>query len=222
MLAKEKRNYHPIKEYLESVKDKEKIDITKLATYFFGKSLNGEKCNKAFYDMLIASVSRIYEPGYKCDNTFVLVGPSPSMKSTFFENLFGKDFFEDLVVLKENNVFLKSAHEHWCCEVDLKYWDNKKENTECFKNFLFRNEDAFKKQNETTVKNYKRPFIFVITCNDYIFFRKVIHDDRFCLMLMNRFPDILEVKKLRDSIWSTALEHYQKRLESTEKKALDT
>ena len=85
-------SYHPIKEYLETLKwDGIKRIDTAFADYFGAKpSKYNAMCMRL---ILLGAIERIYEPGCKFDCMVILKGAQGLGKSTFFRYVCGQDKF---------------------------------------------------------------------------------------------------------------------------------
>jgi predicted P-loop ATPase len=208
-IAQDERAYHPVKDYLESVRTHPQVDITKLATALFGTK--NPIYDEFVFNTLIAAVARIYQPGCKFDNVLVLKGAQHCMKSTFFLELFGRDWFTDSVNLTEKNAkdTLLTAHQHWCCELaELETMTTKRECGE-LKKWFSKRDDNFRKPYEAESHTYLRQHIYVATCNEDTFLTDSTGDRRYWIIPITSPINIADVKKYRDAIWSAALAHYE-------------
>ncbi|MDD3030661.1 MAG: virulence-associated E family protein [Alphaproteobacteria bacterium] len=130
------QKFHPVKEYLESLRwdGKRRID-----TFFirFLKLQDTPYTREVSRLTLVASVTRIYEPGHKFDYMPVLGGPQGIGKSTFIKELYG---------------------DHWFGEVDCKL-DDKREVTELLPGMWGMEApemDSFRKADSTANKKFLR------------------------------------------------------------------
>lgn len=201
--------YNPVKDYLESIKDTTippNISLDHLASRYFGTT-------EPFYDLalklhLIASIARIIEPGCKKDEVLILFGKQGSLKSTFWETLYGKDYFTDSVSGTDKDNLLK-LHSHWCCELaEIETITNKKEAGE-LKAFLSANTDCFREPYGKSSRRYKRKSIFVGSVNKESFLLDETGSRRFPVIpvAVERI-DIGQLKQERDYIWALAYQAY--------------
>lgn len=87
--------FHPVKTYLESLEWDGENRIDDFLIRFLrleDTPYNREVSRK----MLLASVTRIYEPGHKFDFITILEGPQGIRKSTFIKELYGQRWFGEL------------------------------------------------------------------------------------------------------------------------------
>ncbi|NJL69465.1 MAG: hypothetical protein HC894_27825 [Microcoleus sp. SM1_3_4] len=136
-LAKQ-RCYHPIREYLqdvaESYKDVDTSIIDNLSTELFGN--DSEICNIYMKRFLIGSVARMMRPGTKMDNALILHGAEGIKKSTFWNVLFGDDWFSDSIDDSNAKDEKMLIHEYWCLEWSEFATVYKHKDIEALKKFL--------------------------------------------------------------------------------------
>ena len=96
MQAARENEYDPVKEYLQHVSNTEELTyIDQLATTYLrpeDKHIAPTIYDKMLKCTLIAAVARVFEPGCKFDNCFVIVGKQGARKSTFWSTLGGPFF----------------------------------------------------------------------------------------------------------------------------------
>lgn len=202
-----KRSYHPVKEYLESLKLDPNFSINNLSQLYFGTI-------DPIYDLmlkihLISSIKRIYQAGCKKDEMLVLKGEQGARKSTFFKVLYGEDFFTDsLTGLDKDNLMI--LQKHWCVELaELETITGKKAAGE-LKAFMSSSEDCFRKPYGRTAHTYKRQSILVGTVNKDSFLVDETGSRRFTVIPIQCQQiniDLLEQE--RDKIWAMAYHLYQ-------------
>ena len=99
----QKRNYHPIVEFLENLENDKSIieaDINKISSTYLGTALENDLANNMMKVHLIGMVRRVFERGCKHDTCLVLKGEQGIGKSSFFKILCGEDWYCD--TLNEN------------------------------------------------------------------------------------------------------------------------
>ena len=85
--------FHPIKDYLESLKWDEKPRLDSLLTRYLGV-VDNDYTSAVSRKILCAAVARIFEPGVKFDFVLILEGKQGKGKSTFIKTL-GRHWFGD-------------------------------------------------------------------------------------------------------------------------------
>ena len=205
-LAKE-RSYHPVREYLkdvaESYKDVDLSIIDNLSTDFFGN--DSEICNTYMKRFLIGSVARMMYPGTKMDNAVILHGEEGVKKSTFWNVLFGKDWFSDSIDDSNAKDEKMLIHEYWCLEWSEFATVYKHKDIEDLKKFLAKQDDSFRKPYERGISKHKRSCVFVGTTNN----PEILQDPsgrnrRFWIINVNQEIDTARVQKIRDQLWAAA------------------
>ena len=205
-LAK-KRSYHPVREYLEDVaesyRDVDLSIIDNLSTEFFGN--DSEICNVYMRRFLIGSVARMMYPGTKMDNAVILHGNEGVKKSTFWNVLFGEDWFSDSIDDSNAKDEKMLIHEFWCLEWSEFATVYKHKDIEALKKFLAQKNDSFRKPYERGISKHKRSCVFVGTTNN----PEILQDPsgrnrRFWIINVNQEIDTAKLEKIRDQLWAAA------------------
>jgi predicted P-loop ATPase len=200
--------YHPVKRYLEEVASTvSPISLDNLSRRYFG-TLDPiyDEMLKLF---LIAAVARIYEPGCKFDNALVLQGKQYAGKSSFFEVLFGREFFTDSVrgTAKDDLLIM---HRYWCCELaEIETITGRKEVGE-LKQFLSTRIDTFREPYARTTKPRPRQGVLCGTVNPDVFLQDQTGNRRFWVIpvAIDSIP-IATLRNERDSLWAEAVRLYR-------------
>ncbi len=164
-IAANEYRYHPIQDYLNSLKWDGKERVRYALHHFLGAEVNDYN-----YEMLrlfmLGAVVRVFEPGTKFDYMLCLVGDQGAGKSTFFRFLAIKDewFTDDLRKLDDENVFRKIVG-HWIIEMSEMIATLNSKSIEESKSFITRQSDTYKVPYETHPKDYKRQCVFAGTSN---------------------------------------------------------
>ena len=116
IVANENR-YHPIRDYLNSLKWDGTERIAHVLHHFLGAAEDDYTC-EAMKIFLLGAIKRVFQPGCKFETMLCLVGGQGAGKSTFFRLLAVKDewFSDDLRRLDDDNVFRK-LQGHWIIEM---------------------------------------------------------------------------------------------------------
>lgn len=171
-----RNTFHPIKTYVESVEwdgieRAERVFITYLG------APDTHYVRQVTRKMLLAAVTRLYQPGCKFDQMLVLVGPQGAGKSSILAKL-GRDWFSDSLRTFEN----KEAGEHlqngWIFEIG-ELSAMKKSEVEEVKAFLSKTEDRYRVAYDRQVSEFPRKCVFFGTTNSREFLRDTTGNRRF-------------------------------------------
>ena len=160
--------YDPVKEYLDHVHSTEPLTyIDELATTYLrpeDKPIAPTIYDKMLKCTLIAAVARVFDPGCKFDNCFVIVGKQGARKSTFWSTL-GGHFFSDALKDISNKDSLMVLHRSWVMEFsELDFLTTRKQAGEV-KAFLSQSTDIFRVPYGKSTEVFKRRGIIVGTSN---------------------------------------------------------
>tara|TARA_Y100000004_G_scaffold94677_1_gene106082 strand:- start:3689 stop:5830 length:2142 start_codon:yes stop_codon:yes gene_type:complete len=214
--AARENEYDPVKEYLLHVSNTEELTyIDQLATTYLrpeDKPIAPTIYDKMLKCTLIAAVARVFEPGCKFDNCFVIVGKQGARKSTFWSTL-GGPFFSDALKDISNKDSLMVLHRSWIMEYsELDFLTTRKQAGEV-KAFLSQATDIFRVPYGKSTEVFKRRGIIVGTSNKT---DGLLMDDsgnrRFWICQTTRDNtnqiDCDGLLKERSSIWASAVSAY--------------
>ena len=214
--AARENEYDPVKEYLQHVSNTEELTyIDQLATTYLrpeDKPIAPTIYDKMLKCTLIAAVARVFEPGCKFDNCFVIVGKQGARKSTFWSTL-GGPFFSDALKDISNKDSLMVLHRSWIMEYsELDFLTTRKQAGEV-KAFLSQATDIFRVPYGKSTEVFKRRGIIVGTSNKT---DGLLMDDsgnrRFWICQTTRDNtnqiDCDGLLKERNSIWASAVSAY--------------
>ena len=163
------REYHPIKQIIESVEWDGKSRITSL----FVKWL---KCEDTPYTrevtrlVFAGGIHRLYDPGCKFDDVAVLIGTKQGEgKSTFARWLALKDEFFTEVNDFEGEKAMQALEGAWICEISELLALTKTKEVEAAKSFITRLNDRRKIPYDRRVTDHKRQCVFIGTTNRQAF-----------------------------------------------------
>lgn len=207
----QRKNFHPVREYLNNLKWDKVNRIDTLLIDYFGADDNAYT-RAAIRKALCAAVARIIEPGCKYDMVLILVGPQGTYKSTFVKKL-GKNWFSDTFTTVQGKEAIEQLLGSWIIEIaELSAF--KKSEAEAIKQFISKQQDKFRPAYARTVEVYKRQCIFFGTTNDTDFLRDPTGNRRFN-------PIDIHVERIKksviddlteneiDQIWAEAFELYK-------------
>ncbi|CEQ03479.1 virulence-associated protein e [[Clostridium] sordellii] len=210
-IIEKKNKYHPIIDYLNSnTWDKVSRVDTLMIDY-----LGAEDCEytrSITRKMLVAAVSRVFNPGIKFDYMLVLVGRQGIGKS-YIINLLGRAWYSDSL----NTVYGKEAYEQlqnaWIIEM-AELSATKKADAEAIKHFISKTEDSYRQAYGKRVDTFKRQCVFFGTTNENEFLKDRTGNRRYWPLMVgvnkplkNLFKDLN--KNEINQIWAEALYFYK-------------
>lgn len=210
-IIEKKNKYHPIIDYLNSnTWDKVSRVDTLMMDY-----LGAEDCEytrSITRKMLVAAVSRVFNPGIKFDYMLVLVGRQGIGKS-YIINLLGREWYSDSL----NTVYGKEAYEQlqnaWILEM-AELSATKKADAEAIKHFISKTEDSYRQAYGKRVDTFKRQCVFFGTTNENEFLKDRTGNRRYWPLMVgvnkplkNLFKDLN--KNEINQIWAEALYLYK-------------
>jgi predicted P-loop ATPase len=207
--------YHPVQDYLNSVRNAPKADITRLAsTYLRPGDLNGDQTiyDRMLYKTLVGAVKRAYEPGCQHDTCCVLKGAQGLRKTTFWRTLFRKYFSIFRGKIGDKDALL-TVHASWALE--LGELDSITSSTHAghLKNLLTTEVDHFRPPYAAKAAPCPRPSIFVGSCNRGDFLYDDTGERRWwiipCKTIGNNKIDIAALALNVDAIWAAAIAAYE-------------
>ncbi|RGX08649.1 virulence-associated E family protein [Paraclostridium sordellii] len=210
-IIEKKNKYHPIIDYLNSnTWDKVSRVDTLMIDY-----LGAEDCDytrSITRKMLVAAVSRVFNPGIKFDYMLVLVGRQGIGKS-YIINLLGREWYSDSL----NTVYGKEAYEQlqnaWILEM-AELSATKKADAEAIKHFISKTEDSYRQAYGRRVDTFKRQCVFFGTTNENEFLKDRTGNRRYWPLMVgvnkplkSLFKDLN--KNEINQIWAEALYLYK-------------
>jgi hypothetical protein len=206
----EKRSFHPIKDYINSLEWDNTPRIDNLLIDYFGAEDNLYS-KEAIRKTLVAAVARIMDPGCKFDMVLTLVGDQGTNKSSFFKIL-GKQWFSDTFMTVQGKEALEQIQGAWIIEI-AELSGFRKAEVEAVKHFLTKQEDQFRPAYARTSETFKRQCIFVGTTNKKDFLTDATGNRRFNPIDINPFnvrKDVwVDLPKEVDQIWAEAYKMYK-------------
>ena len=214
-LASQTEAYHPVRDYLESIRQEPTIDISRLASTYLRPSdleLKQTIYDRMLVKTLVGAVQRAYEPGCQHDTCLVLKGEQGIRKTSFWRTLFEPYFaiFRGKIGDKDS---LLVVHSNWALE--LGELDHITSGTHAghLKNFLTTNIDNFRTPYGPKSAPVPRPSIFVGSCNEGDFLYDNTGSRRWWIIPCEQtWPSQINTDSLaksKKSIWSSALKLYE-------------
>ena len=202
----EKKSYHPIKEYIKSLKWDGNNRIERLLVDYFGAD-NNDYTRAAIKKSLCGAVARVFHPGIKFDLVLTLIGDQGTFKSTFVKKL-GKQWFSDTFLTVQGKEAFEQIQGAWIIEM-AELSGLKKAEVETIKQFITKAEDMYRPAYGRVVETYKRQCVFFGTTNNKDFLRDATGNRRFMPIdvrpdfITKSVVDDLDEKEV-DQVWAEA------------------
>ncbi|WOE76362.1 VapE domain-containing protein [Alterisphingorhabdus coralli] len=212
----EANGFHPVREYLEKLEWDGEDRIETLFVRYFNAPDNAYSRGVA-RNMMIAAVTRIYEPGHKFDYAVILEGMQGRRKSTFIETL-SKGWFGELASDFDNtNKMVESMQNAWLMEIPELSGFSRHDNQQ-IKAFISRRVDHTRLAYARRVQDFPRQCIFIGSTNDRKYLRDETGGRRFwpveCLLPEGDTIDTEALGREVDQLWAEAVRAYRKMREA--------
>jgi len=206
-VAEESYSFHPVKEYLNSLK----WDGTSRIDHFFADHCGttydqySSFVGKSFF---ISQVARVMRPGCKLDTMPILEGSQGMGKSTLFRSLCPKEewFGDSAIDFNSKDAYIGSLGK-WIRELPELDALNKAETTKV-KGFISSPTDSYRPPYGKFNINVPRQYGFVGTTNKSNYLKDETGNRRF-LPLKCEWIDIDAIVAIRDQLWAEAVVRYQ-------------
>lgn len=207
----EKKKFHPIIDYIKSLKWDGVRRVDSLLIEYFGAEDN-PYTRAAIRKMLCAAVARVFDPGVKFDLVLILVGEQGTYKSTFVKKL-GRDWFSDTFTTVQGKESFEQLQGAWIVEI-AELSGLKKAEVETIKHYVSKREDTFRPAYGRVIETYKRQCVFFGTTNSKDFLRDPTGNRRFMPISVNQHEATKSVitdldDATIDQIWAEAYQLYK-------------
>lgn len=206
------RRYHPIQNYLNSLKWDGIERLDNLLIDYLGAE-NTEYVKTVTRKTFTAAVCRIYEPGTKCDTILVLCGEQGIGKSTLFSKM-GMGWHSDSMTIADmkDKTAAEKLQGIWIMELS-ELAGLRKVDVETVKSFLSRADDQYRIPYGAYVEAHPRRSILVGTTNTMDgFLRDITGNRRFWPVFVNGNGS-KSIWKLKDDeiaqLWAEACVRYR-------------
>lgn len=197
--------FHPVKQYLETVKWDGKERLERLFIENLGAEDNlyvREVTRKTF----VAAVARIYEPGIKFDHVLVLVGGQGIGKSRLIE-MMGREWFSDTMGNLQSKDAMENLQGVWIMELG-ELAALKRQEVDAIKLFVAKRVDQFRVAYARRVDKYPRQCIFIGTTNESEFLHDQTGNRRFWPVQCGEKRNWMLSSKDVDQLWAEACYWY--------------
>ena len=201
LVHSEEHAFHPVKDYLNSVK----WDGTPRVAVWLHNYLGAEDTDYAamvgtFF--LVSAVARVMCPPVKVDSVLILEGNQGLGKSTMCNNLFGDWFTDTPMALGEKDTF-QQMQGMWGIELAELDSFNKAENTKA-KQFFGSKVDRYRPSYGRMVQEFPRQCVFVGTTNQDRYLKDSTGNRRYWPVMCTKICQDA-IARDRDQLWAEAL-----------------
>ena len=204
----EGRAFHPVRDYLDSLKWDGKERISTWLIDYLGAENTGY--NQAIGHMfMIAMVARIYKPGCKVDYTLILEGLQGALKSTICKALAGEEWFSDaLPDITKDKECSQHIRGKWLIEIAELSSMSKSESNH-LKQFLTRQIEKYRPPYGRHEVHEPRQCVFVGTTNDFQYLKDPTGGRRFWPVKVGGNLLHEKLKADRDLLFAEAVAAYK-------------
>jgi len=206
MMVAEYQQYHPIREYLASLKWDGKYRARNWIERYMGAVET--PANRIFQlCFLISAIARVMKPGCKVDTVLILEGLQGILKSTALKVLFGDEWFTDSAFeLGSKDGFL-AMRGKWCIEM-AELDKLKKAEASKAKAFFSQRRDEYRPPYGRNMMDVPRQCVFAGTVNEGSYLVDPTGGRRYMPVKVTKINlEALQVD--RDQIWAEAFHLYQ-------------
>lgn len=200
------RSFHPVRGYLESLwwDGEERLD--NLLIDYLGAQ-DTAYTRAVTRKALVAAVARVMQPGIKYDYMLMLIGGQGIGKSKLLRKL-AKHWFSDSITSVQGKDACEALRGFWLIEMaELNAF--KKAEVEAIKNYLTKQEDAYRESYGRRTNRYPRQCVFFGTTNDRECLKDRTGARRFwAVEVTGRRVDDLDEETV-DQIWAEAQEKWK-------------
>lgn len=207
-----RHSYHPIKDYLNSLKWDGTPRLERLIIDYIGADdteLNRAMTRKHF----TAAVTRIFQPGCKYDYCLILTGPEGAGKSTLLGKM-GGSWFNDSITTTEGKEGMDQLRGAWIIEMG-ELASIKRSDVESVKAYLSKRVDIYRAAYDRRKAEHPRQCVFCGTTNEALFLKGDNGNRRFWVIAVDpalrKYKDWQEtLDRDRDQLWAEAVEYYRR------------
>lgn len=203
----ERNPFHPIRDYLSSLKWDKTDRLPTFFTDFCGVTKQTDVTSAFARNFFIAAVARIFQPGCKSDLMLVLEGEQGARKSTLASVLAGIGGYADVGTAPSDKDFFQIIQGVWIAEISEMASFAKAENSH-IKRAISVAVDRFRKSYGHNVEEFARECVFFGSVNNSDWQRDETGGRRYMPVWVADI-DIDGVKAVRDQLWAEAVFRYQ-------------
>lgn len=198
--------FHPIKDYLCTINWDGVPRIDTFLQKYMGADDN-IYITEAFRKMLVAAVTRIFEPGTKFDTALIMYSGQGAGKSTLIQHL-AKGWFNDSLTDMNGQKAYEAIEHAWIVEL-AELSALRRSEVEAVKNFISKREDTYRAAYARRTKTHRRQCVFFGSTNDPEFLKDTTGNRRFFPVEVRRNPNThllfeKEFDEVIDQLWAEA------------------
>jgi len=201
--------FHPVRDYLHSVKRDRKARIPTFFQQYFGTKADNSIARTMLAEVarmwLVSAVARIFQPGCQVDHLLVLEGAQGIYKSAAFRNLFSSEWFTDQVPSLDSKDASLQLRGKWCIEFG-EFDRLSRHESSTVKAYITRQVDTYRKPWGKITSDVPRQSVFCATVNPAQYL--VDEQNRRYWPVRCEWVDVQAMKCDRDLIWAEACELY--------------
>ena len=201
-LVARRYKFHPVRDYLRSVKWDGQPRLEAMFSTYFGSSAAGEYATKVARIFLIGAVARVMRPGCKVDTMLVLEGAQGAGKTRVTRELFGAEWYAEAMESPASKDFYQALQGRWGVEIGEMESFSKAEVNKV-KQALSAQDDTFRPSYGRYARKFPRQSVFVGTTNDEHYLRDPTGARRFLPIKVGTI-DVNAIALDRDQLWAEA------------------
>jgi predicted P-loop ATPase len=203
------QNYHPVRDWLETLKWDGHKRVDTWLTYYLGADDTpyNRAVGKAW---LVSAVARIMRPGCKADHLLILEGVQGLKKSSALKALAGERFFTDELAAVHSKDASEQLRGVWIIELaELDAHLKRAREAAEVKNFLSRTVDRYRPAYGRRVIEAPRECVFCGSVNQDEYLGDETGNRRFWPVRCGSAIDVAAIRNDRAQIWAEALKEYR-------------
>jgi predicted P-loop ATPase len=203
-VAARKNNFHPVREYLDSLQW-DGVPRVDQWLHAYGGAETTAYVQAVGSLMLVAAVRRIRTPGVKFDELVVLEGSQGTNKSSALKALAVKDawFSDDMPLNASGKEVIERQRGRWIVEC-AELQGMRKSELEHVKAFLSRQTDRARMSYDRLTTEVPRQSVFIGSTNSSRYLRDLTGARRFWPVAISKF-DVAALTQDRDQLWAEAV-----------------
>lgn len=208
VLAAWENSFHPVQEYLKGVKWDGVPRVERLFVDYLGAN-NDAYTRSVGRMMMVAAVTRVFEPGHKYDFAVILEGLQGRGKSTFIRTL-GRNWFAELEGdFHDGKEMVEKMQGAWIMEIPELSGFNRAD-VRSIKAFISRQVDKVRLAYEARAADFPRQCIFIGSTNDKEYLKDDTGGRRFWpIECRVEGIDNVKLRNNVDQLWAEAYTIYR-------------
>ena len=194
--------FHPVKDYLHSVKWDGEARVTHLFAEYFG-AIDTPYASAVSQSFLVSAVARIMRPGCQVDTMVVLEGAQGAFKSSALIELFSPQYHAESTASVGDKDFFQNLRGKWLMEFGEMTGVTRADSNH-IKQIITMRLDNYRPSYARFNKDFPRQSIFAGTTNESTYLKDATGARRY-LPISCKKININRIKQDRDQLWAEAL-----------------